>query len=80
MSVFQPLCAFMKSAIKIWRSIHLCSTDMTFEQFTSDRKTIDAVVRNFIIIGKAASHLPENFTELHSDLAWREMRDIRNSI
>ena len=24
---------------------------MTFEQFASDRKTIDAVIRNFIIIG-----------------------------
>jgi len=35
------------------------SAGMTFEQFIADRKTIDAVVRNFIIIGEAASHLPE---------------------
>ena len=34
------------------------SAGMTFEQFASDRKTIDAVVRIFIIIGEAASHLP----------------------
>ena len=54
------------------------SAGMTFEQFASDRKTIDAVVRNFIIIGEAASHLPEDLTELHSDLPWREMRDMRN--
>jgi len=32
------------------------SSGMTFEQFVSDRKTIDAVIRNFIIIGEAASH------------------------
>lgn len=54
------------------------SAGMTFEQFASDRKTIDAVVRNFIIIGEAASHLPEDLTELYSDLPWREMRDMRN--
>jgi uncharacterized protein with HEPN domain len=27
------------------------SAGMTFEQFVADRKTIDAVVRNFIVIG-----------------------------
>jgi uncharacterized protein with HEPN domain len=54
------------------------SAGMTFEQFASDRKTIDAVVRNFIIIGEAASHLPQDFVELHSDLPWQEMRDMRN--
>jgi uncharacterized protein with HEPN domain len=54
------------------------SAGMTFEQFASDRKTIDAVVLNFIIIGEAASHLPDDFIELHPDLPWREMRDMRN--
>ena len=54
------------------------SAGMTFEQFASDLKTIDAVVLNFIIIGEAASHLSEDFIELHSDIPWREMRDMRN--
>lgn len=30
------------------------SGGMTLEQFVADRKTIDAIVRNFIIIGEAA--------------------------
>lgn len=41
------------------------SAGMTFEQFVADRKTIDAVVRNFIVIGEAASHLSEDFIRLH---------------
>lgn len=53
---------------------------MTFEQFVADQKTIDAVVRNFIIIGEAASHLPEDFIEMHPDLPWREMSDMRNIV
>lgn len=53
---------------------------MTFEQFVSDHRTIDAVIRNLITIGEAATHLPEDFIELHSDLPWREMRDMRNLV
>lgn len=56
------------------------SSGMTFDQFVEDRKTIDAVIRNFIIIGEAASHLPEDFTEMHPDFPWREMRDMRNIV
>jgi uncharacterized protein with HEPN domain len=56
------------------------SAGMTFEQFVDDRKTIDAVVRNFIVIGEAASHLSDDFIENHPDLPWREMRDIRNIV
>lgn len=53
---------------------------LTFEQFAADRKTIDAVVRNFMIIGEAATHLPEDFIEKHPELPWREMRDMRNIV
>jgi uncharacterized protein with HEPN domain len=53
---------------------------MSFEQFVSDRKTIDAVIRNFIIIGEATSHLPDDLIERHPDLPWREMRDMRNIV
>ncbi len=51
---------------------------MSYDQFARDRKTIDAVIKNFITIGEAASHLPEDFIEKHPDIPWRDMRDIRN--
>ena len=53
---------------------------MTFEQFISDRKTIDAVIRNFFVIGEAASHLSEDFIGMYPELSWREMRDMRNFV
>ena len=37
------------------------STGMSFDAFSKDRKTIDAVVRNLEIIGEAANRLPEDF-------------------
>ena len=56
------------------------SKGMTFESFITDQKTIDAVVRNFIIIGEAAAHVPEDIIQLHTDIPWREMRDMRNIV
>lgn len=32
--------------------------DISFEQFSNDSKTTDAVIRNFEIIGEAANRLP----------------------
>ena len=52
--------------------------DMNYDQFVRDRKTFDAVIKNFITIGEAAAHLPNDFIEKHKDIPWRDMRDMRN--
>ncbi len=54
--------------------------NLTFEQFSADEKTIDAVIRNLEIIGEAAGHVPLEIQEKYSDLAWFEMRGMRNII
>ncbi|MEA3241643.1 MAG: HepT-like ribonuclease domain-containing protein [Pseudomonadota bacterium] len=41
---------------------------LEYESWRKDRKTIDAVIRNIEIIGEAASHLPNEFKELHVDI------------
>ena len=53
---------------------------LTFEQFVGDSKTVDAVIRNFEIIGEAANRLPEEFKELHSDIDWHRIKGFRNRI
>lgn len=39
---------------------------------------MDAVVRNLEIIGEASRHVPENITEKHPEIPWRDMGDMRN--
>ena len=56
------------------------TSDMSFEEFTSDSKTIDAVIRNFEIIGEAANRLPEEFKQEHSSVDWHKIRGFRNRI
>jgi uncharacterized protein with HEPN domain len=53
---------------------------MSFTEFAADQKTIDAVIRNFEIIGEAASRLPEDFKALHQDIDWVRVRGFRNRI
>ncbi len=53
---------------------------MSFEKFSRDEKTIDAVVRNFEIIGEAAGQLPKDIKGKYAEITWREMIEFRNII
>ncbi len=53
---------------------------MSFEDFLKDEKTIDAVVRNFEVIGVAASRVPEGFQSNHPEIEWRRIIGFRNRI
>jgi uncharacterized protein with HEPN domain len=53
---------------------------LTFDQFIQDSKTIDAVVRNFEIIGEAANRLPDSFKDKFPDIDWHRIRGFRNRI
>lgn len=54
--------------------------NLSFEDFIKDEKTIDAVVRNFEIIGEAANRLPDNFKDNHPEIDWHRIRGFRNRI
>lgn len=54
--------------------------NLSFEEFTADSKTIDAVIRNFEIIGEAANRLPEDFKDKHKGIDWHRIRGFRNRI
>jgi uncharacterized protein with HEPN domain len=58
--------------------IKIFTCGMSFEQFCEDGKTLDAVIRNLEIIGEAAGFIPLEIQEQHQELAWLEMRGMRN--
>lgn len=37
--------------------------DMAYEDFVEDEKTVDAVLRNFGVLGEATKNLPPDLTE-----------------
>ncbi|MHB9148884.1 MAG: HepT-like ribonuclease domain-containing protein [Thermoleophilia bacterium] len=54
--------------------------DIDQETFFSDRVLVDAVIKNIVVLGEAASRVPDEVTENQPDVPWREMRDMRNFI
>jgi uncharacterized protein with HEPN domain len=46
--------------------------------FAADERTIDAVVRNLIVIGEAAGHVPEDVVAASPQIPWARMRGMRN--
>lgn len=51
---------------------------LSFGEFEKDRKTIDAVIRNFEIIGEASSKLPREFREKYPEVPWKSIIGLRN--
>lgn len=54
--------------------------ELSFEDFSEDNKSIDAVCRNFEIIGEAANRLPDEFQVQNDGIDWHRIRGFRNRI
>ena len=56
------------------------TADYDYPGFKRDYKTVDAVIRNFEIIGEAAKNIPKEIKEQYPDVPWNEMYSMRNRI
>jgi uncharacterized protein with HEPN domain len=50
----------------------------SYDEFINDKKTIDAVIRNFEIIGEASKMISEEIKTNNPLIEWRMMSDFRN--
>jgi uncharacterized protein with HEPN domain len=53
---------------------------MSFDVFSKDNKTVDAVVRNLGIIGEASNRLPADFKDSHPQIEWHKVVGLRHRI
>jgi uncharacterized protein with HEPN domain len=74
------------------RSLHLYLTDivaacakiqrytngMSFEQFVTDDRTFDAVIRNLQIIGEAVKNIPPDIRDRNPEIEWRKIAGLRD--
>ena len=51
---------------------------MGYEDFTTDKKTINAVIRSLEVLGEATKHIPAPFRKKHPDIPWSKMAGLRD--
>ena len=51
---------------------------LRYDQWQTDQKTIDAVIRNIEVIGEAAKHVPPDVQKMFPEIPWGKMKGIRN--
>ena len=54
--------------------------NLSFDAFSDDQKSVDAVVRNLEIIGEAANRLPDEFKEKYLEIEWYKVVGLRHRI
>ena len=60
------------------RRIRRYTDGTSFDAFCADERTIDAVIRNFEVIGEAARHVDEATAARSPAVPWIDIRDMRN--
>ena len=53
---------------------------LTYDEFKADSMRVDAVIRNFEIIGEAANRLPDQIKEDLPNIDWHKIRGFRNRV
>ena len=53
---------------------------MRFEDFTKDKKTINAVIRSLEVIGEATKKVPEGLREGYPQIPWKRMAGMRDKL
>ena len=51
-----------------------------YSSFKQDKKGIDAIIRNFEIMGEAAKKIPSDLRSQYPDMPWTEMMGMRNKM
>jgi len=49
------------------------TSEMNFEQFAGDDRTVDAVIRNFLVIGEATGRVPAEVRSSCTEIPWKLM-------
>jgi len=79
MSKREPL-FLVADILEAAKKIQKFTKGMNYDKFVNDEKTVDAVIRNFEIIGEASNRLPEVFRTQNSEIEWTRIIGFRNRV
>ena len=79
MSKREPI-LLLEDIIESIQKIKIYTSGLSLDDFLKDDKTIDAVIRNFEIIGEASNRIPDEIRDKFQLVNWHRIRGFRNRI
>jgi uncharacterized protein with HEPN domain len=70
----------IKDILDAVEKIQKFTESMTFAEFDKNTMALDAVIRNFEIIGEAGNHIPISIQNQYPRVPWRQIISMRNSL
>ncbi len=71
---------YLEDILSSIERISVYTEGYTYTDFKRDLKTVDAVIRNFEIIGEASKNIPDEIKSKYKNVPWHEMYLLRNKI
>ena len=69
---------FIKDILTSIEKIEKYTSDISLTEFSQNDLLIDAVVRNFEVMGEAVKKIPKEIKENYPDIEWREAAGFRD--
>ena len=79
MSKREPI-LLLEDIIESIKKIKIYTRGLSLDDFLKDDKTIDAVIRNFEIIGEASNRIPDEIRDKFQLVNWHRIKGFRNRI
>ena len=71
---------YLKDIVQNMRDAEEFLQGFSFDQFQSDKKTLNAVVRAIEVIGEAAKRVPDEIRRKYPSIPWKEMAGMRDKL
>lgn len=78
MSKAQEITDYLNDIISAIADIEEFTLGMSYEVFSTDKKTVNAVIRSLEVLGEATKHIPSSFRKKHPDIPWSKMAGMRD--
>ncbi|PNU19708.1 DUF86 domain-containing protein [Geothermobacter hydrogeniphilus] len=78
MSEGREVTDYLIDILQCLEEIEEFTTGFDFQTFSSDRKTINAVLRSLEVMGEAAKHIPEAIRQVSPEIPWKSMAGLRD--
>jgi uncharacterized protein with HEPN domain len=78
MSKSRDLTDNLNDSITAITDIEEFTQGMSFESFSKDKKTINAVIRSLEVLSEAAKRIPKSFRQKHPGIPWSKMTGMRD--